>query len=308
MSGRPIRRWTAATEPTWRGSPLGSPAVYGCSAGQRAAACRSPSVLAGRAPGTDRCRAGRRPQSGAERRAGPARGNAPEVSAADRVLAWWRPGMPWRAGPGARCREGGGVLPGRGGTRVGAGGGGAGGPLKEAEISAPNSARSHCGSPQIRSANAASASRVARVMPITLPGTCVSVTRSMTDMFYIAQTARNRQEQLEVFQDRSVPSAGLLRLAAGGSPPGAAGPGGCRPGSARRRSARRSRRAGRCPGGSSGGCRPRCGPGPAASPLVYPQGLRVQPGQFRGHRDAEQAPVKVRPARVHHGQSRFQGR
>ena len=63
-------------------------------------------------------------------------------------------------GPGAGCREDGGVLPGRGGTQVGAGRGGAGGSLKEAEISASNSASSHCGSAQIRSANAASASRV----------------------------------------------------------------------------------------------------------------------------------------------------
>ena len=77
------------------------------------------------------------------------------------------------------------MLPGRGGTRGGAGGGDAGGSLKEAEISASNSASSHCGSAQIRSANAASASRMVRVMAITLPGTSGSVTRSMTDTLFI---------------------------------------------------------------------------------------------------------------------------
>ena len=77
------------------------------------------------------------------------------------------------------------MLPGLGGTRGGAGGGGAGGSLKEAEISASNSASSHCGSAQIRSMNAAPASRVLTVMPITLPGTCGSVTRSMTDTLFI---------------------------------------------------------------------------------------------------------------------------
>jgi hypothetical protein len=76
-------------------------------------------------------------------------------------------------------------MPGRGGTRGGAGGGGAGGSLKEAEISASNSASSHCGSAQIRSTNAAPASRVQRAMLITLPGTCGSVTRSMTDTLFI---------------------------------------------------------------------------------------------------------------------------
>ena len=35
------------------------------------------------------------------------------------------------------------------------------------------------------SANAAPASRVVRVMPITLPGTCGSITRSMTDTLFI---------------------------------------------------------------------------------------------------------------------------
>jgi hypothetical protein len=35
-------------------------------------------------------------------------------------------------------------MPGCGGTRGGAGGGGAGGSLKEAEISASNSASTHC--------------------------------------------------------------------------------------------------------------------------------------------------------------------
>jgi transketolase N-terminal domain/subunit len=37
-------------------------------------------------------------------------------------------------------------------------------------------------------------------------------------------------------------------------------------------------------------------------PLVDPQRLRVQPGQLGGDRDAEQAPVQVRPPGVHHGQ------
>src|SRR5580704_5482843 len=57
------------------------------------------------------------------------RGDTPEASA---------------AGPGAGRREGGGGVPGCGGTRGGAGGGGAGGSLKEAEISASNSASTHC--------------------------------------------------------------------------------------------------------------------------------------------------------------------
>ncbi len=79
------------------------------------------------------------------------------------------PGEVWAAGPGEGRREGGHGMPGRGGTRGGAGGG-AGGSPKEAETSASNSASSHCRSSQIRSANAAPASRVDRVMPITLPG------------------------------------------------------------------------------------------------------------------------------------------
>ncbi len=95
------------------------------------------------------------------------------------------PGEVWTAGPGEGRREGGHGMPGRGGTRGGAGGGGAGGSLKEAEISVSNSASSHCGSSQIRSANAAPASRVDRVMPITLPGICGSITRSMTDTLFI---------------------------------------------------------------------------------------------------------------------------
>jgi hypothetical protein len=88
-------------------------------------------------------------------------------------------------GPGPERREGGGGVPGRGGTRGGAGGGGAGGSLKEAEISASNSASTHCWSAYTTSANAAPASRVLTVMPITLPGTCGSVTRSMTDTLFI---------------------------------------------------------------------------------------------------------------------------
>jgi hypothetical protein len=76
-------------------------------------------------------------------------------------------------------------MPGRGGTRGGAGRGGAGGSPKEAAISAPNSSASHYGSAQIVSANAACASRVGRSMPITLPGTCGSVTRPMTDTLFI---------------------------------------------------------------------------------------------------------------------------
>ena len=76
-------------------------------------------------------------------------------------------------------------MPGRGGTRGGAGGGGDGGSLKEAAMIASNSASTNCGSAQIRSAKAASASRVERTMPITLPGTCGSVTRSMTDTLFI---------------------------------------------------------------------------------------------------------------------------
>jgi MerR family transcriptional regulator, heat shock protein HspR len=63
---------------------------------------------------------------------------------------------------------------------------------------------------------------------------------------------------------RPVPAGGPARPAAAGFPPEAAGPGGCRRGSSRRRSARRSRPAGRCPGGSTGGCRPRCARGPTA--------------------------------------------
>src|SRR5579859_4402289 len=39
-------------------------------------------------------------------------------------------------------------------------------------------------------------------------------------------------------------------------------------------------------------------------PLVDPQRLRVQPGQLRGYRDAEQPPVQVRPSRTHHGRLR----
>jgi len=81
---------------------------------------------------------------------------------------------------------------------------------------------------------------------------------------------------------RPVPSEGSARPAAGGSPPAAAGPGGCRPGSGRQRSARRFPGAGRCPGESTGGYRPRCALGPAALPLIDPQRLRVQPGQLRG--------------------------
>ena len=75
------------------------------------------------------------------------------------------------AGPGASRRDGGYGWPGRGGTRGGAGGGDAGGSLNEASISASNSSCNHCGSAQIRSAKAVSAARVARLMPITLPGT-----------------------------------------------------------------------------------------------------------------------------------------
>ena len=71
------------------------------------------------------------------------------------------PGRGWR-------RDGGLVRPGDGGVRGGAGGGAAGGSLKEAATSASNSSRSHCASAQISSANAVSASRVARSMPITL--------------------------------------------------------------------------------------------------------------------------------------------
>jgi hypothetical protein len=74
------------------------------------------------------------------------------------------------AGPGEGRREDWHGKPGRGGTLGGAGRGGAGGSLKEAEISASNSASSHCGSAQIRSANDTSASRVERVMLITSPG------------------------------------------------------------------------------------------------------------------------------------------
>jgi len=83
-------------------------------------------------------------------------------------------------GPGPERREGGGGVPGRGGTR-----GGAGGSLKEAEISASNSASTHCWSAYTTSANAAPASRVLTVMPITLPGTCGSAARSMTDTLFI---------------------------------------------------------------------------------------------------------------------------
>src|SRR5438477_8574322 len=45
-----------------------------------------------------------------------------------------------------------------------------------------------------------------------------------------------------------------------------------------------------------------------ALPLVDPQRLRVQPGQLGGNRDAEQAPVQVRPPRTHHGHSRSRAR
>jgi hypothetical protein len=89
------------------------------------------------------------------------------------------------AGHGLGPRESGGGVPGHGGTRGGAGGRDVGGSLKEAAITASNSASSHCGSAQIRSANAVSASRVERIMPITLPGTCGSITRSMTDIAFI---------------------------------------------------------------------------------------------------------------------------
>jgi hypothetical protein len=81
--------------------------------------------------------------------------------------------------------EGGRRSPSSGGTWGGAGGGGAGGWPKEAERSASNSSRSHSGSAQIRSANAVSASYVARSMPITLLGTCGSITRSMTSTLFI---------------------------------------------------------------------------------------------------------------------------
>jgi len=76
-------------------------------------------------------------------------------------------------------------MPGGGGTRGGAADGGAGGSLKEAEISASNSASTHCWSAYTTSANAAAASRAGSVMPITLPGTCGSITRSMTDTLFI---------------------------------------------------------------------------------------------------------------------------
>jgi len=84
----------------------------------------------------------------------------------------------WPGGPGGQVlagvlgrrqsRPGGPARPWGGGTRGGAGGRAAGGWLKEAAISASNSSRSHCASAQISSANAVSASRVARSMPITL--------------------------------------------------------------------------------------------------------------------------------------------
>jgi hypothetical protein len=74
------------------------------------------------------------------------------------------------ARPTAGCREGVDGLPGRGGTRGGAGGGGAGGLVNDAEISASNSASTHCWSAYTMSANAAPASRVLTVMPITPPG------------------------------------------------------------------------------------------------------------------------------------------
>ena len=103
-----------------------------------------------------------------------------------------------RRWPGAACAEvaiartgqgcgweGGRRSPSSGGTSGGAGGGGAGGWPKEAETSASNSSRSHSGSAQIRSADAVSASYVARSMPITLPGTCGSAARSMTDTLFI---------------------------------------------------------------------------------------------------------------------------
>ncbi len=89
------------------------------------------------------------------------------------------------AGLGAGHREGGNGVPGRGGTRGGAGGGGAGGSQNDAEISASNSASTHCWSAYTTSANAAPASRVLTVMPIALPGTCGSVARSMTDISFI---------------------------------------------------------------------------------------------------------------------------
>jgi hypothetical protein len=127
-------------------------------------------VLSGppsRLPGAGCCRAGPRPLRERGRRPGGRPEDAPGASAAGRGPArwpgrWWRPGLAkaaGRAGTGCRGRAGPGAA------------GAAGGSPKEAEISASNSASSHCGSSQIRSANAASASRVDRVMPITLPGT-----------------------------------------------------------------------------------------------------------------------------------------
>jgi hypothetical protein len=89
------------------------------------------------------------------------------------------------ARPGEGRQEGGDGLPGCGGTRGGAGRDGAGGSPKQDETSASNSASTHCWSADTMSANIAPASRVLRVMPITLPGTCGSVARSMTDTFFI---------------------------------------------------------------------------------------------------------------------------
>lgn len=89
------------------------------------------------------------------------------------------------AGTGASRQKGGRGVPGRGGTRGGADGGSAGGSRKDAEISASNSAASHCGSAKTMSANAASASRVGMFIPITLLAICGSITRSMTDTLFI---------------------------------------------------------------------------------------------------------------------------
>ena len=93
-------------------------------------------------PGADRCHAGRR-LSGAI-------GGVPVVGQGCAGGERCRPqpgpvaGEVMADGPGPERREGGGGVPGRGGTRGGAGGGGAGGSLKEAEISASNSASTHC--------------------------------------------------------------------------------------------------------------------------------------------------------------------
>jgi hypothetical protein len=74
-----------------------------------------------------------------------------------------------------------------GGSRGGAGGcGHAGGAPKPAVLGASNSARSHCGSVQISSANVAPASRVvSSPMSITLPGTHSGAARSMTDTVFL---------------------------------------------------------------------------------------------------------------------------